>query len=242
MDSSEINYIHAYRKAHRAHHEALAELRKSFDALRPRARALDIMNDIIELGPPLVAAMHAGADLLKLETALYSCPDAMEAVVDQTSPLCPRCRWTPKESLPHQELKHLQAKVEAGLADRFQRFKDATTAAILKKAADEKNTSLKELLQIVQLADADKLANVLTDDLVAFLRKLLYDENLVHEEVALEPIIQEVGAIEEDRVDEAIAVFTKLLKTAVRDAKNKHAASKRVRVFLRFHGNDGAAG
>jgi len=233
------NYVHAYRKAHRAHHEALAELGKSFDALRPRARALDRMNTIVELGPPLIAAMHAGADLLKLETALCACPDAMEAAVDQTSPLCPRCRWTPNDSLPHQQLKRLQAKVEAGLADRFQRFKDATIAAILKKAADEKNTSLKELLQIVQVADSDKLANVLTDDLIAFLRKLLFDENLVHEEVALEPIIQHVGAIEEDRVDESIALFTKLLNKAVKDAKDKHGKGKRVRVFLRFYDNTG---
>jgi hypothetical protein len=199
------------------------------------------MNTIVELGPPLVAAMHAGSALIKLESALYCCPDATEAAVDQTSPLCPRCRWTPKDSLPRQELKVLQNKVEAGLADRFQRFKDATISAILKKAADEKNTNLKELLQIVQLADSDKLANVLTDDLVAFLRKLLFDENLVQEEIHLGPIVSDIGAIEEDHIDEAVDKFAKLLRNAAKGAKAKHGSSKRVRIFLRLESPDGSA-
>ena len=100
----------------------------------------------------------------------------------------------------------------------------------------EQNTpGLKELLQIVQLANADKLSGVLTEELVAFLRKLLHDENRVHEEVALEPILQQIGPIEEDRVEEAIGLFTKLLTKAIKDAKARHGPGKRVRVFLRIN-------
>jgi hypothetical protein len=80
----------------------------------------------------------------------------------------------------------------------------------------------------------DSLETALTDDLVAFLRKLLYDENLVQEEVLLGPIVQAVGAIEEDRIDEAVEKFAGLLRKAVKDAKAQHGKSKRVRVFLRL--------
>jgi len=89
------------------------------------------------------------------------------------------------------------------------------------------------LLEIIQLADADKLAGVMTDNLAAFLRQLLQEANIVQESVAIGPILQQIGAIEEERVDEAISKFTSLLRNAIRDAKAKHGIGKRVRVFLR---------
>jgi hypothetical protein len=73
---------------------------------------------------------------------------------------------------------------------------------------------------------------VLNDDLVAFLRQILYDENLVDEQLPLAPILQQIGAIDETRVEEAISTLGRLLTKAIRDAKAKHGPSKRVRVFL----------
>jgi hypothetical protein len=120
-----------------------------------------------------------------------------------------------------------------GLADRFQRFKDAAIAAILKKvAAEKKKPGLDELLDVIQVADADRLAEVLNDDLVAFLRQILYDENLVDEQLPLAPILQHIGAIDETRVEEAVSMLAQLLTTAIKDAKARHGPSKRVRVFL----------
>jgi hypothetical protein len=110
----------------------------------------------------------------------------------------------------------------------------------LKKAVEESDRpDLSKLLEIVQLAHSDALADVMTEDLVSFLRKLLYDENLVQEEIQLGPIVSAVGAIEEDHIDEAVDKFTTLLTNAVKDAKAKHGKSKRVRVFLRL-GDSGA--
>ncbi len=141
--------------------------------------------------------------------------------------------------VPDADLEKLKKTVAAGMADRFQRFKDAT---ILKKAANVGDRpDLQQLIEIVQLANADALAGVLSDDLVEFLRNLLYDENLVQQEIPLGPIVQEVGAIEEGHVDEAVEKFGKLLAKAVRDAKVKHGKTKRVRVFLRLEGPEGGA-
>jgi hypothetical protein len=80
--------------------------------------------------------------------------------------------------------------------------------AILKKAAAEKqHDGLKALVEIIQVANADKLADVMTEELVSFIRQLLYDENLVQESVALAPILEQVGAVEENRVEEAVTKF-----------------------------------
>ena len=57
--------------------------------------------------------------------------------------------------------------------------------------------------------------------------------------VQLGPIIQAVGAIEEDRIDDAVDQFAALLRKAVKDAKAQHGKAKRVRVFLRLQDNIG---
>ncbi|MCY2987030.1 MAG: hypothetical protein NTY19_04080 [Planctomycetota bacterium] len=235
-----IGYVHEYRKAHRAYHEKLRELEAALDALKPKARALVKMNGIVELGPPLPSTTGVAAELAAVEKRLYVCPDAEEPAVDGADPTCPKCDWTPAVQPPDVAVQKLNTLVAVGLADRFQRFKDAAIAAILKKAADQGDRpELQQLLDIVQVANADALAGVLTDDLVDFLRKLLYDENLVQEEIPLAPIVHAVGAIEEDHVDEAVEKFGKLLAKAVKDAKAKHGKSKRVRVFLRLESMDG---
>lgn len=227
-------YAHAYRKVHRAYHEQLIEMAKIADSLEPQANALTRMNSIAELGPPLVTTLNVADDLARLQKALWVCPDSAEATVDGTHATCPKCGWTHSRQIPATDLERLQTIVRQGLTDRFQRFKDATIAAILKKAAEGGQPGLKELLDIVQMADSDKLAGVLTEELVNFLRKLLHDESLVQEEISLSSIIQQVGAIEEDRADEAVALFSKLLTKALKDAKAKHGSGKRVRVFLRL--------
>src|SRR5919106_778637 len=104
----------------------------------------------------------------------------------------------------------------------------AAIAAILKKAAAEKKKpGLDDLLDVIQVADVDRLAGVLNDDLVAFLRQILYDENLVDEQIPLAPILQYIGAIDETRVEEAVSTLAQLLTKAIKDAKAKHGPSKR---------------
>ena len=121
------------------------------------------------------------------------------------------------------------------------RLKDAAISSILKKAATEgKLAGLPELLEIIQVANADKLAGVLTDELVAFLRRALYDESIVSETIALAPIIQEIGAIDESRISEALELITKLLTKAFRDAKSKHGPDKRVRMCLALDEAEGS--
>jgi hypothetical protein len=235
------SYVHSYRKGHRAYYEELSKLETGLDALKPKARALVKMNTIVELGPPLPTMSTVAADLAGVERRLYVCPDAVEAAINGAEPTCPKCSWTPAVQPPAAEVEKLTALVASALADRFQRFKDAAIGSILKKAAEKGDRpDLTKLLEIVQLANADALAGVLTDDLVDFLRKLLYDENLVQEEISLGPIVSDVGAIEEDHIDEAVEKFAKLLTKAVKDAKAKHGKSKRVRIFLRLQALNGS--
>lgn len=228
-------YVHAYRKAHRDYYDGLNAIAKRLEALRPRAIAISRLNSILELGPPPASTINAGNDLTRLESATWVCPDAAEPDVAGSHALCPKCRWTPQCVLPQKAYERLDQSVSQGLTDRIQRLRDTSIAVILKKAAeDNERPDLQYLIKIIHLANADKLVEVITDDLVAFLRRLLQEANIVQESVELGPIIQQIGAIEEDRVDEAMSTLTALLTKAVKDAKAKHDPSKRVRVFLRI--------
>jgi hypothetical protein len=60
---------------------------------------------------------------------------------------------------------------------------------------------------------------VLNDDLVAFLHQVLYDGNLVDEQLSLAPILQQIGAIDGTRVEEAVSTLGRLLTKAIKDAK-----------------------
>jgi hypothetical protein len=232
------HYVHAYRKGHRAYYEELDHLGKTAEPLRPRVIALSRLNTVIELGPPHPGTATITAQFEKLQESLWVCVDAAEADVAGANAICPKCGWKPEEELPTAEYDRVAQAVTRGVADRFQRLKDASISVVLGKAESQKSRpDLTGLLEIIQLADAEKLANVMTEDLAAFLRQLLQEANIVQETIELTPILQQIGAIEEDRVDEAISKFTSLLRNAIKDAKAKHGAGKRLRVFLRT-GND----
>ena len=226
-------YVQSYRKAHRAFYETLGEIAASAQNLRPPVIGLNRLSSIIELGPPPSGTTNLSGELDQLESDAWICPDGAEAEVGGTNPICPKCQWTPAKTLPQKECDRLSHLLHAGLADRVQRLKDASIASILKKAADDsQRADLKSLLEIIQIADADKLVGVITDDLVAFLRKLLQEANIVHEVVALRPLLDQVGAIEEERIEESLSKLNSLLRTAIKSAKAKHGVGKRVRVLL----------
>jgi len=229
------DYVQAYRKRHRAHYEELEKLNQTANGLRPRTIALQRLNSITELGPAVGGTGSVVAEFETFASLLWKCPDAPEAGVDGANATCPKCGWTPAKTLPQAEHDRLASAVTQGLDDRLVRLKDASIATVLKNAADgKKGAELKGLLEIIQLANADKLVGVMTDELAAFLRQLLQEANIVQESVTLAPILQQIGAIEEDRVDEAVSKFTSLLRNAIKDAKAKHGTGKRVRVFLRL--------
>jgi hypothetical protein len=228
------DYVQSYRKGHRAHFESLEQLGKASEPIRSRVIALSRLNAVAELGPPYPGTANITAAFEKLQEALWLCPDAPEADVTGANAICPRCQWNPGKTIPQSDHDLLAQIITKGLADRFQRLRDASISAILKEADGENNRpDLRALLQIIQLANAEKLVDVMTEDLASFLRQLLKEANIVQESVALAPILQQIGAIEEDRVDEAISKFTSLLRNAIKDAKAKHGTGKRVRIFLR---------
>jgi len=228
-------YVHAYRKAHKAFYEQLAQIQKQAEAVAPRVRALAKLNSLAELGPPLPSSLTAAADLAAIEKQTTPCADAAEASVEGEVALCPKCGWTPARALPSELLQRVQAATAAGLTDRLQRFKDAAIHGILQQAEEKgKRPDLATLLQVIQAADAEKLVGVITDDLIEFIRQLLQAQNLVQVEVSAADLLAELGGIEGERIDEAVDKLAKTLRDLLKQAKAQQPAGKRVRLFVKF--------
>src|SRR5439155_17492932 len=86
---------------------------------------------------------------------------------------------------------------------------------------------------IIQAADAHKLVGLLTDDLIEFLRRLLQEQNLAQVEVSLADLLDQLGAVDGERIDDVVDEFAKLLRQKLKDARASQPPGKRVRLFLR---------
>ena len=85
FDRWKARYIQTYRKAHRAHYEAIDELARKLENLRPKANALVKMNSMQSWVHP---DRHTSVRqrLKGLQNELYRCPDAEDAAVTATTP------------------------------------------------------------------------------------------------------------------------------------------------------------
>ena len=74
FDRWKAKYVQTYRKAHRAHYEAIDDLVRKLELLRPKANALVRMNSISELGPPLSGTASVLQDLKELRKRVVPLP------------------------------------------------------------------------------------------------------------------------------------------------------------------------
>jgi hypothetical protein len=90
-------------------------------------------------------------------------------------------------------------------------------------------------VKIIRIVNPYKLADVITDEPVACLRKLLRDANMVQAGAALGPILDQTGAVDKERIEDALIKLTSLLTKAIKDPKAKHGAGRRARISLQMN-------
>jgi hypothetical protein len=230
------NYVHAYRKAHRAYYEQLAHILRQVDLIAPCAQTLSTLNGIAELGPPLTTGTSVAADLASIERACSPCPDAVDAAIAGEQPICAKCRWIPAtNTLPFSLLDRVQVSTTAGLDDRIQRFKDGTIlSALIQAQGKSPRSDLAAVLEAIQASDINKLCASVTDDVVTLIRQLLQAQNLVQVEVSVADILGKLGGIDGDHIDDAIESLAASLREILHKAKATQPIGKRVRLFMKF--------
>ncbi len=135
----------------------------------------------------------------------------------------------PPESL----VCELRENLGKGFEERFYRFQDKTIFEVIQKAAESrKSAELKDFLDIVQVNDVPRLVEVLNEEFVKMLRKILFDETLVNEQISNGPIFRKIGPIEDNKIEESVSNISELPFQEIKNLKKKHCPNKRVRIFL----------
>ena len=226
----QARYRGAYQRRHRAYRQQMADLKRRLDGAERKAEALARLNTLRELGAPLdKEALKAYADLRR---QAQPCAHA-EAGRDMNSgPVCPACGVTLSSEPPQAQVQAFLGQIEEGLAAQNRRL---SSRAIRRILARGKGQRLEQFLQVVQASDASALAEVLDDDLVAFLRRLLREaEVAVPGRAVLDRLAQEFPTVDEAQLPDVLSAFADILWQALQDAQKQHPG-KKVRISLREH-------
>ena len=207
------DYAGVYANQHAVHQAAVSAIAEAMDALVPQVRALERLNGLTRLGPPLATA--ALAQFRELERA-FACPAATVSLAEALArgSTCPECGFHLGNGAPVAEARHVRQAVERGLAGQQARLARRVVSRILGRAALSGEERLRRFIEVVQASDLSGLAVVLDDALVDFLRELL-------EEPAIEPqVLRRLALafpeVTPESLDKAVAEFRHLLETELR--------------------------
>jgi len=161
-------YQAAYRERHRVHHRRLAALKRRLDDEERKADALARLNTLRELGSPLGGGALRSYGVLRRE--VQPCSLARGKPDLEKTPVCPSCGMTLVSEPPDERVESVIRRVDEALAAQHRRL---SAQAIRRILAHGRGRRLEKFLQVVQASDLAALSDVLDDELVAFLRKLL---------------------------------------------------------------------
>ncbi len=160
----------AYIRHHDAYHAQMGLLGQRMAGIRLQAQALERLNVIRELGDA-VAPELAGL-VEELYNSVAGCPWALEAREIERSPRCPACGLSVEREPPTREVEELGGYVAGTLGQQNRRLGGKVASRLLRS---ERTTKLQRFIDVVQVSDLSGLAQVLSDELVQFIRELLSD-------------------------------------------------------------------
>ena len=221
-------YLTLYEAQHQAYHQELASLRAEMVAAGPRLHALERLNSIAELGPAV--GKELTAEYQRLLSKLNPCPAPdLEAVASGEQPACPSCGFLIVHHPPTTEVRAFLDHLNDALGEQQHRL---ATEAIRQILSQSKESRIDQFIRVLQTSDLSSLANVMDDELVNFLRKLLAEAE-THTEwyPILRRLIEKYPVVEEGQADQVVAELAALLKEAFAEAKRRNPG-KRIRIAL----------
>jgi hypothetical protein len=163
-----LRYRERYLAHHKAYHDQAVEYHNRLDAVMPQIEYLAVLQTIDALGEP------RGLDLTeryKSElSSLKLCGVREESLTLDDSPVCPSCLLALDEELPLRSVPSFLGDLERAMRHynssigRFVARQTVTRASV---------DQLDRFIDLVSVADPSKLANVLDDKVIEFLRTFL---------------------------------------------------------------------
>jgi hypothetical protein len=219
-------YAHTYKKAHRDHHEALEKLQHTVAGLDDKLTVIERLN-ALELGAPVGAALSATGETLRKAT--HPCALKINCQVDD-KPRCGNCHWDGATAPPAEEVQQLTQQAEAAVKELCKRVAQEAIRKILEQAGQP---NIHTLLEMITAARVEELARVLTPQMVQQLKDILAAANVEHRDLALGPLLDGFGVLEEDRIDDLLKQLRQQLLAAFDRAKRETDGKKRLRFLLK---------
>ncbi len=195
-----------YRERHRRYWEGCGRIARELEEGESTARALIRLNSISELGKPV--GLNGLARYQEMRRALAGCP-LDEALPEslKKAPACPMCSTTLADEPPEPAARDVLRRLERALREQQNRLSSIAIRGILARQKDEK---IEQFLQVVQASDLGGLAEVLDDDLVAFLRDLL-GGSAQPTSTVLERLVKSHPEVSASSLEAAVEEFRRLL-------------------------------
>ena len=161
-------YANAYLPHHARYHQEASQLANRLEALSPQVEALARFNQMRELGEPVGGEVHQiYADV---SGSLKTCTlDESEPSLE-AAPHCPGCQLTLDDHVPRRETEGLIGSAESALREYNRRLGSHSVKQVLAQPSKEQ---LDRCIDLLHVADPSALANVMDDDVMAFLRQFL---------------------------------------------------------------------
>jgi hypothetical protein len=217
-------YGDIYQSFHSNYNRELASLHSGLLAVKVKLEALHRLNSITELGPPLAEELWHEYETLLAEAR----PCSATKVPIEEQPLCPYCGLT-LNATPPRKIEQFLDRLHQALREQHRRL---SAEAIRQILSQDKEHRVDQFIKVIQTSDLSSLANVLDDELVAFLRQLLAEAETTSQWCPiLKTLSQKFPAIEEGQIDELLSEFARELRSAF-DLAKKQNPGKRVWIII----------
>lgn len=164
------SYAAAYLGHHRAIQQQLPDYQRSLEDGRLKLRALELLNTLPDLAPPLGEGLSD--NLLGQATDLSQCPRQQPELEEELRdhPRCSGCGLALDQVLSLEDLQRTIRAIEFDLEAQTRRLSNLLVEKIMRGEQDQR---LEDLLKIIQASDLTALFNTLSPELIGFIGQIL---------------------------------------------------------------------
>jgi len=204
-------YQSAYLKHHHRYWEASLTLHAQLMDLVSHVQALRRLNTLRELGPPL--GEEALAEYEQLPQRMGACllSASLEREPGEAS-RCLACGISLNDEPPWEDVQRMRRRLERAVSQQLQRLSSKAVRQVLAVSGEAR---VEQFIQLVQASQARSLADVLDDELLGFLRRLLVE---AHVKSLLSPVFAKLQEPIPDLSEEAVADMAEKVARVIHDA------------------------
>ena len=204
-------YQCAYLKHHHQYCEALLTLHAQLLGLVSHAQALRRLNSLRELGPPLGEEALAEYEDIPQRVGPCTLSTTLERELREL-PRCPVCGISMSDEPPWEDVQRVKRRLERALNQQLKRLSSKAVSQILAISGEAR---VEQFIQLVQASQARSLADVLDDELLGFLRRLLVEARV---KSLLAPVFARLQEPIPDLSEEAVEGIAEEVARVIHDA------------------------